>query len=1110
MKKNLRITVLLLSVVFCLSMATFGQSETAQISGTVVDFNNAVVPGATVTATSTLTGFTRTVTTNDDGYYAISNLQPSTYEILIESGNFQKFKVTREISVAADVTINATLSATAGEANVNIVAGGDDVAEVNTSDQMLSEVVTNKQILELPTLTRDPYQFIVTVGNVSEGDNGGRGLGVAINGQRSASTSILLNGGENVDTFGATAGQTVPLDSVQEFRVLTGTFTAEFGRATGGVVNLVTKSGQNRFFGSAYIFNRNSAFASAGFDANARLTAADRANGVEARQNFNRNQFGGSLGGPIIKNKLLFFTNTELTRIRSTGSFTALVPSAASLAASAPATQAFFANYRLAATPTGRTQGITATSGRVFAFNEVRFNTPFDTGAGTPVDGVQSANRIDWNLSDKVQIYGIYLLDKNTSPEGVVSGSPYEGFDTGVVNDNTNVQIASTYSLSGNLVGTSRFTYNRIFTEQPLGDQPSGPSLYLRSTPQTFNGSTITLPGYLPYSPGSAIPFGGPQKVFNLAQEFNYNVGNHLLKFGGQYYRILDDRAFGAFQNAVETLGNNNAQAVENLFNGVVQTFQTAVDPQGRFPGQTVNLPINFPQFSRSNRYNEFNVYGQDSFRLFPNFTANLGLRYEYYGPQQNSDPSLDSNFYFGGDGALTPANVRSGGVQVAPNSPVGKLWKADKNNFAPSVGFAYDLTGDGKTSLRAGYALRYERNFGNVTFNVIQNPPNYAVVTLNNVPITLSNAGPLSGSGGTATLFATNLRAVDPNIENAFAHQYSAAFERRFGQLTASAAFSGTTGKKLYSIANINRRGSGLALLGSSDTTRTCAPINAAGATQPDRLNCQYNDINFRGNDGYSSYQGITFSLESGNLFGAGLTMASRYTYAVSKDNLSSTFSETSNAFNLGFLDPYNPSLDYGYSDFDVRHRFVTNFVWELPTERVFSEGAAKSIFSGFTVSGLINVRSGTPFTVYDCVNGFSVCTRLIPTGPLQFTGNRGADTGDPNRFVYIDLSNQTSIALPASPNNIFPGENGFLPDNMTRRNAFRGPGFWNVDLALSKRFFFNERTNLQLRLDVQNVFNRANLFVNGGETDIATFDIVSAFKRGRRQLQFGARFTF
>lgn len=1112
MTSKIKYVSMILTFVFCLSAIAFGQAETASISGTVVDPNNAVVPGATVTATSVSTGFNRTTTTNNEGYYTITNLQPSTYEITITSGNFQPFKVRRELSVAADAKIDAILSATTATAEVEVQAGISDIAEVNITDQVVSEVIGNKQLENLPTITRDPYAFINTLGNVSTAETGGRGVGANINGQRAASTNILLNGGENVNTFTAAAGQSVPLDSVQEFRVATGTFTAEFGRATGGVVNLVTKSGQNRFFGSLYAFNRNSRFASAGFDANARAVAG----GPAPREFFNRNQFGGSLGGPIVKNKLLFFTNTELTRIRSTRNATALVPSAASIAAAAPATRAFFSGYTLAATPTGRTASLTATpSGRVLTFDEVQYSFAADTGAGTPVDGVQSANRIDWNVSDRLQIYGVYALDRNTFLFGSNASSPYAGFSTGALNNNYNVQVAGTYTLTNNFVGVSRFTLNRLLEDQPLGDQPAGPTLYLRTSAQRIGGVRIAFPGYLPFNPGSAIPFGGPQKVYNFAQEFNYNIGNHTLKFGGQFYKIKDDRVFGAYQNSVETLSlSTNGAAAENFFNGNIAQFSGVGNPQGRFPGQTLTLPVSAPQFGRNNRYSEFNVYAQDSFRLFPGFTANLGLRYEYFGPQRNADPSLDSNFYFGGNESVTPANIRSGSVQIAPKSPVGELWRPDKNNFAPSIGFAYDIEGNGKSSLRAGYALRYERNFGNVTFNVIQNPPNYAVVNITPadigagavIPITRNNAGPLAGNVGSVVLPRVSLRVVDPNIVNAYAHQYSASYERRFGQLTASAVFSGTTGRQLYSIANINRLGSGTTYLGS---VGTCPGLSAV-----DRLNACYGDINYRGNGGRSSYQGITFSLESGNLFGSGLTMASRYTYSVSRDNLSSSFSETGNQFNLGFLDPFNPSLDYGYADFDVRHRFVTNFVWELPTNRVFSEGIGKTIFGGFLLSGIIEARTGTPFSVYDCTDAISVCKYLIPSGTVNYTGGLGNSTGI-NEFAYINLANQRPVDLGAARAN----NGGPFPENMTQRNAFRGPGFWNVDLALAKRFFFTERANIQLRVDAQNVFNNATPVINGfsGATDISGFDptdpstsTVTVSKFGRRQLQFGIRLAF
>ncbi len=236
--------------------------------------------------------------------------------------------------------------------------------------------------------------------------------------------------------------------------------------------------------------------------------------------------------------------------------------------------------------------------------------------------------------------------------------------------------------------------------------------------------------------------------------------------------------------------------------------------------------------------------------------TLNLGLRYEYYGVQHNKNPELDSNFYFG-SGSTLQERIRNGSVQIAKNSAVGGLWQKDWNNFAPRVGFAWDITGDGKTSLRGGYGMSYERNFGNVTFNVIQNPPAQTVVALTagvevpSLSISRDNAGPLAGSGTTIRLPGASLRHVREDIVNAYAHFWSGAFERELGQGTvASVEYSGSAGRALYSLENINRSGTGLVYLGSPATTPT------GGTTT--RLNGQYTNINTRGNNGYSNYNAL------------------------------------------------------------------------------------------------------------------------------------------------------------------------------------------------------------------------------------------------------------
>ena len=260
----------LLALCLCfVAVAAFGQAETGQINGKVTDPHGAVIPGATVTAKNTNTGAERTVQANDSGEYIITNLQPGRYEVTATASSFQPTKVTVELTVGAKTSaeIKMGLQQVAGEVNV-VAAGG---VEINTQTAEVSNVINSTQITELPTLTRNPYSLATISPNVSSDPQGstGRGVGVSINGQRAASTEILLDGGENVDTFVASTGQSVPLDSVAEFRIITSNFSAEYGRASGGIVNVATRSGSNEFHGTVFEFNRLSRLASNGFNNNA-------------------------------------------------------------------------------------------------------------------------------------------------------------------------------------------------------------------------------------------------------------------------------------------------------------------------------------------------------------------------------------------------------------------------------------------------------------------------------------------------------------------------------------------------------------------------------------------------------------------------------------------------------------------------------------------------------------------------------------------------------------------------------------------------------------------------------------------------------------------------
>ena len=1132
-----RLGFVLLSVLLFAYSSIHAQTETGQINGRVIDPNGALVPNASVMIRSVDTGIETTATTGSEGTYAVANLKPGLYDVTVNTSGFAATTQRVQVTVGSQTSVITNLALTGQQASVNVVAEAG--VAVNTQNQEVSDVVSSNQLRELPSLTRNPYDFVSLSGNVAADPNGstGRGVNVAINGQRAASTNILLDGGENVDTFTASVGQTVPLDAVKEYRVITNNFSAEYGRATGGIVDVATKSGTNQFHGTGYEFNRVSALASNGFDNNAK--------GLP-KPHFARNQFGYSFGGPIKKDKLFFFSSTEWTRVRSDQTQVTLVPTPQLISASGAATQQFFNAFPLATPINGTVYtvgdiasslglALSPTSTNAFArlpaslpaFGQVQFLVPTNVGAGNPQNAYETVNRIDYNWTNKTQLYGRFALESRDMFPGVIVFSPYQGFNTGETDYNQNYIVTLSHTFSPSLVSTSKLVFNRLNQQQPLGAAPVGPTLYLTGTAFTQLESTnVALPGYSEFTPGNAIPFGGPQNVAQLIEDVSWNRRRHQFTFGGAYVYIQDNRAFGAYEEAVEQLGNNRTGGLNNLVQGQLSAFQAAVYPQGKFPGDTLTLPVAPPDFTRSNRYHDWDAYVNDSWRIKPRINLNLGLRYEYYGVQHNVDPNLDSNFYFG-TGSTVQQMIRNGSVQTVPNSSIGSLWKPDRNNFAPRVGIAWDIFGDGKTSLRGGYGIAYERNFGNVTFNVIQNPPNYAVVSLTapgdvaTLPITLDNSGPLAGSSGTKVLPITSLRDVRQDIPTAYAHLWSASLEHQlFSGTVASVEYSGSRGADLYTIENLNRLGFGTTYLGS-----TC--IRPDTGTPTDRLNCQYSNMNTRGFGGISRYNGLTFGLESSNFRRHGffnfdgLQLTARYTYAVARDNVSSTFSESLANFNLGLLDPFNPKLDYGYSDFDVRHRFVSSFNWDLPFLKQ-KRGWERHTLGGWTLTGTFTARTGLPFTVYDCTFAVTVCLRAELNGPIQFSGsgNPAPVAGSPNVFTFIDASQlQTGVFQNA---NGFGYEEGPYPTDMSTRNAFRGPGFWDLDFGLYKTIKLHEKYSLQLRSEFYNLFNHANLYVNPSSLDIEGGGNVTAcracgaaisgspFPTDRRNVQMAVKLIF
>jgi hypothetical protein len=1151
--KNLaKFTCGLFLVVGCatstLAPTASAQVDSGLVAGNVTDQSDAVVVGAAVSVTNLNTNAVRSATTSATGAYQVSGLEPATYQVTISSSNFKPFTAKVEVTVGGHITLDAKLSVNSSTTEVEVVAAGG--TQVNTQTQELSQIVDSQQLSQLPSLTRNPYDFVALSGNVSSGDNTTnsmssgqtlttRGVGVAVNGQRESGTEILLDGVENVGVFGASVGEDIPTDAVQEYSVITNNFAAEYGRASGGVVNLTTKAGANQFHGSGWEFNRLAAYTANTYANDAANSAAGSI--VDPKGQYTRNQFGFQVGGPVLRNKVFFSESTEWTRVRSAAteseeifdpSFIAMLPSNA---------QSYFSTY---GTGAAASSGTVTTAGQLVAagntigpinnstavpsstpvFDTVNFSAPFDAGGGVPENSYTLVARVDYNLSDKTQMFFRAARENVDQFLGSAFYSAYPQYDVGTTDVNQSYLYSLIHTFSSNLLASAKVSFTRFNDANSFNAALTNtPNLMLVTNSDPVTGGEIQLPGLENFSePGEGgLPFGGPQNTIQIEPDVSWVKGKHSMKFGGQSTYIQLNVAYGAYAQAVEQLGSNFQDSMNDLLNVAdnpggsqlsgTSGFSARVNPQGKLPcaltiygnepypipsSCLVTPPLSSATYGRSYRYKDWAIYGQDSFRITPRLTLNYGLRYEHYGVQHNNNPALDSNFYFG-SGTGIEEQTRDGGIQIADQSSIGQFWTPRWGTLAPRIGFAYDIMGDGKSSIRGGFGISYERNFGNVTYNASFNPPASAVLSATCSPedikcatlVTNNDLGPLGVAGTAASaLPPVELRMPDPNIQVAQTQFWSLALQREIARNTVvEVGYSGAHGVHLYDIQNINQVGAAQAYLGDSLVTGSACPYANEATGEGEcltRPNQAYAAINMRGSSGSSSYEALNIKLQTQNLHRSGLSMVANYTYSKSLDDLSSTFGDSlqggsGDIGSLGYTDLQHPGLDWGPSDFDERHRLAVSPIWETPW---FKTGNAllREGLGGWTASGIFTIRTGIPFSVYDYDNievGYTV-PRLTPATPISNYHVGSHVASGPNNFSAL------SIPVPASfaPLNTTLGMSdlGPFPAGMTSRNAFRGPGAWNTDLALDKKFPLTERLGLEFRAEGFDLFNHHNYYVN------------------------------
>jgi hypothetical protein len=1189
-----------LFVVAFLSGVAFGQINSGQLTGKVVDPSGARISGATVQAKSEETGLERLATTNDEGFYIITNLPPGVYEIGVQAQGFAVMTQRVRVFVGSVVRLDTQLSVTPIQAQQEIVEGSGGV-KINTQTGQLSDPISGRQLRELAVITRDPYSLVTLSGNVTpfrvnplgvDPLTTGSGFAAfpfpivntepdqdfAIDGQPPTFNNVQVDGGENIVNFWSTLGQRMPLEGIQEINVITNGFRPEFGRLGGGLINVAIRPGGNVWRGDVFEFYRGDALNSNSFEANAL--------GI-TRGHLVGNNFGFAAGGPVISDKLYFFASAEGIRVRSHQNRVALVPDPALLAASTAAsgntnTATFFGAFPLGPVTTGRAFTFADTvaqlggpgafpAGSPFlalatapataglpAFQQVFFDVPTNIGGGLPQDTALAVGRLDWSKSDRSLIYGRYVYTGRDFFRGSLSFNPFAGFNTGFGEVDHDAQINWLYTLSApgccSGAGASpwlmnlKANYNRVNLRRN-NDLNTATAPRLSPTGFAFSnigGFPLAFPGDFPLDPNLNSLFTGALNLFQASADFAGAWRGHQLQFGGYYYHFQDNRNIFSFQDGLFTLGPDVPTALGSLVSGTAQSFSVAINPFGATPGSLITLPVVAPNFNRSISSHDFALYGSFNWRITPNFNLLLGLRYDFFNRPRARNNVIFSNF-FPGVGATVPAQVASG-VLAAPGTFTGAalgsttvstndtFFRRDTDAVAPRVGFAWDFTGGGagcctgprrSTTLRGSVGLTYERLFYAVS-QFFQFSPNFGVPTLvagtplagtgaTIAPIPLINPGATVPSifgplGGTGTTVLPNFlaRGIDRNLEAPRITFWTLTLDREIARNTvASLQYAGAHGHDLFTVSNINRPGSALAFLGVGGPT--------------DRLNPALGPILFLRSNGRSNFNAFIADLTNSTWRTIGLSFTARYRFAKALDNVSPFINENFNVGLLGspfasnFLSPFDPRNDNGPSDFDVRHRFISSVIWEIPYHFDTSccggnGGWRRWALGGWAVTGIFQAMSGFPFNVFNCSGALTPetpCPRaaVLPgVNPGSIQGGVSTtvpDTTIPNRFNFIPGA---AFVTPTTPTTVFPP---FTTANTVGRNFFRGPGFWDFDFGIYKRFHISEESSFQLRGEFYNIFNHSNLFVPNA-IDISSTNFVPAFRRGARIIQIGGKFYF
>jgi len=1086
-----------------------GQVTTATLVGTITDPGGASVPNAQVTAKNTETGLSRTVASNDDGAYRVEFLPVGKYTVEVSLTGFKR-ALLDNIVLQVNDTLRVDVTLTVGQLNETVTVSDTSTTTVNTNTPEIGRTIQSAEITNLPLVERNVYTLLDLTPGVQSNNNGVSSASTGtstfilgypeqrtlINGGTDGGTGSVnyyLDGGINMTNLRNTGNILPNPDAIQEFRVQTNSYNAEYGRYASGIVNVLTKSGTNQFHGSVFEYLRNTVF------------NANDWGSTLARAPFHRNQFGGTLGGPIKKDKAFFFASySGLRQATSTFLSGARVPTAleriGNFTASAtkptdPATNAPFVCNGVTNVICPNRQDPVAVKiiNDFIPTSNVTLpngNAGWQGNIATPYNFDEYLGKVDYQLNNEHRLSVSYFNTGGTST--TKAGSPNIPWS---LQDSTwrqhSVNASDVWIISADKINQVWLTFSRNFGGRINRPATSLTDLGSQFTIQgTPNLPQITITGYI--TMGQQI--GGPTAGTNFyaaRDVLSWVKGNHSLKLGGEISLNKDIQQTLLNNYGVFTFNANSTARVAapgvtaaagNAFADFLIGIPSAVSQDAPVTGIT------------NSWYTA--LFVQDDFRVHPRLNLNLGLRWDVQTPP--TDPLNRVVNYVPGQKST-----------VIPTAPVGALFYGDPgverggipvsySHFSPRLGFAWDIAGDGKTSIRAAFGLFYGSISGNewntmtnfqpfstrLTFTNINQRTNAAGVPLGATLVNPYNAfvggNPFPYKGTFTT--GGSLFAVAPDFVWPRTYQMNVSVQRQVTKdLVVGAAYVGTLARDLPFGRDVNYP--------VVTPTATAAGANIL-ARRPNPL---FGAVLELDSDQDASYHGL--QITSAMRMSHHVSFNAFYTYSKTRSSV-----QLHNSTTQGLAQNYsNLAEDEGAADTDQRHIFSASFNYQ-PDYYKGGNGFMRNLINGWSISPIIKIRSGQPFTV---TNG-NVDANLDGN-----TNDRARLIGDPH------LDNPTAARwfnTAAFAQN--PVVTGVATDGNSPRNLLYGPGYWTADLALSRDFRITERVKLRFRAEATNAFNHVNLGTPGasvpanGSTS-ASFGVITS-AGSMRKMQFGLRLSF